>query len=73
MKDSNDNVTIDFLDQPFMLSWTTSSGVYSEYFDSISDIADYIHRHEMLRNDNIKDLFLSDVKSGYAFQIVNIL
>lgn len=73
MKDSNDNVTIDFLDQPFMLSWKTPVSVYSAYFDSISDIADYIHRHEMLRNDNIEDLFLSDVKSGYAFQIVNIL
>lgn len=60
----------------YKLTWRidfTDKEDYEKDFDSLGDVSDFIRSVALLKNDCIDAVYITDVKSGWAFQIVEVV
>lgn len=60
----------------YKLTWRvdfTDKGDFEKDFESLGDVSDFIRSVALLKNDCIDSVYITDIKSGWAFQIVEVV
>lgn len=58
----------------YKLTWKVDpEGDFEKDFDSLGDVSDFIRSVALMKNDYIDAVYIIDIKSGWAFQIVEVV